>query len=293
MRTRTVIALLLLWCSIVFAAPALASEQAGSGAVSVSVDDSALTPEERLSVITHGASPLFDGPHAGLSDSESPVEVLEIGCPARAKRLRPALGRNAAGRIIVIDPGHGGWDNGAVNARMGLREKDINLAVSLMLADELKRRGYRVVLTRTTDCDVKSKTADARSELNARVKLAKRSKAALFISLHCNAAPSRAARGTSLHWCKSGDYGLALTMQSGVQAHLPTKQRGLVFNRFYVLRNNAVPAVLMEMAFISNDGDARILASGEFRRKVTLVVADGLEHYLAARDKAGSELGQR
>ncbi|MEM6910287.1 MAG: N-acetylmuramoyl-L-alanine amidase [Verrucomicrobiota bacterium] len=150
---------------------------------------------------------------------------------------------------IVIDPGHGGKDNGALWG--GVKEKELNLSVALRLKHLLESRGKRVVLTRSSDRFV---------SLEERCRIANRYHRSLFLSLHFNAAPRLGARGIETFYY--GRRGRQLADQ--VHAHLlegvDFYDRGIKRKRFHVLRGTRAPAVLVELGFLSNPVERKICA---------------------------------
>lgn len=188
---------------------------------------------------------------------------------------------NGNGPVIVIDPGHGGSDPGAINRRLGLREKDVTLDVSLRLRDELVRRGWRVYLTREDDRDLTWAHSPDALELGARVAVANQRGADLFVSIHCNSNVSSTYNGTSIHWFKSEDLPLARAL-AGALLRGGFTDRGPVRNRFFVLRHTQMPAVLVETAFISNPIDASRLADPITRQRMAEGLADALETHRVA-----------
>lgn len=185
--------------------------------------------------------------------------------------------------IICIDPGHGGSDTGAINRSLGIYEKDLNLDIARRLSKILMDDGWTVLMTRESDQDVASPRAPAIEELQSRADVANGMKADIFLSIHCNAMYDSSWSGTSSHWYKKIDYELAETMQNAMLAKLGLKNRGIIRNRFYVLRVTKMPAVLMECAFVSNYKEASLLATEEFRQKIAEGLADGLKAYVVGR----------
>ena len=183
--------------------------------------------------------------------------------------------------VIVIDPGHGGSDPGAVNRSMGLQEKDITLDICLRLKEQLTRRGWTVRLTRETDRDVSWAHSPDRVELGMRTSLAKEARADLFISVHCNASVSSALNGTTYHWFKAEDLSLARSLRGTLGQGTGIADHGLVRNRFFVLRHTNVPAVLVETAFISNPTDAARLADQLIRQRIAENLAEALSLHMA------------
>jgi N-acetylmuramoyl-L-alanine amidase len=224
-----------------------------------------------------------------IEDKKSPY-VLQIDLTATGQ-IAKTQGRGVTGDAenwgtIVLDPGHGGCDPGAVNRTLGLTEKEVNLDVCRRLARDLERSGWKVILTRVTDRDVSWANSPDRVELQARVDVAQANSASIFISVHCNASTSSEMRGSSLHWCKDEDAPLAQAMVTATQffeSGLGIPQRGLVQNNFYVLNHSTMPALLIEMAHISNYQEALIFADGACRQKFAEAIARGVEKYFLER----------
>ncbi|MDQ2857742.1 MAG: N-acetylmuramoyl-L-alanine amidase [Candidatus Eremiobacteraeota bacterium] len=195
--------------------------------------------------------------------------------PAPTWKFAPHAGINR--KLIVIDAGHGGSDSGAVHN--GLAEKDLNLDLSKRLRTVLVARGWQVKMTRDSDVDVFAPNDSAHDELQARDDVANAAGAALFISIHINAFTSSGLSGTTTYYYKGDSYGLAGAVHARLAANLPTKDDGLRKENFYVIRHAAMPAILVETAFLSNSGDADLLRSPEFLQKVVLSIADGVGDY--------------
>lgn len=172
---------------------------------------------------------------------------------------------------IVIDPGHGGNDPGAVGPD-GTKEKDVNLAVAKLLQKELSYFA-RVLLTREHD---------EFRELWERSSLANTAKADLFISVHCNAAEDRAANGTETLVYKLGGEAekLARKVQASLVATLKTKDRGVKEKNLHVCRETKMPAILVELGFISHPEEEERLASPDFQKAAARAIAQGVAGYL-------------
>lgn len=169
---------------------------------------------------------------------------------------------------IVIDPGHGGKDPGAVGPS-GIKEANVNLQVALKVAEKLQRAGLSVKLTRTTDVFV---------DLQPRCDIANSWGADYFVSIHCNAAGTPEARGTETYCYKLGGKGevLAKSIQAELIAATGRLNRGVKTANYYVLRRTNMPAVLTELAFISNPEEERLLSNPEFQEKCALAIARGI-----------------
>lgn len=175
---------------------------------------------------------------------------------------------------VVIDPGHGGPDPGAVGIG-GLRETDVVLDVSLQVAQLLQARGVSVSLTRTSEVDV---------DLPPRVALANNIGAHVFVSLHANAlSMSRPdVNGIETFYFQGGSsQRLASLIQGQLMAVSPgTPDRGARPGRFYVIRRTTMPSALAEMGFVTGEIDAPRLADANFRRRLAQAVAAAILEYL-------------
>ena len=181
-----------------------------------------------------------------------------------------------AGKVICLDPGHGGSDPGALGPT-GTMEKDNTLAIALLLKEKLEKTGATVVMTRDSDTEV----ADAgATELNARVEVANQSEVDLFISIHNDAFTSNSAAGTTtFHYGNKDSIKLATLIQQSLVEQLGTKNRGARFASFYVLRYTNMPSVLIEVAFISNIVEEMLLSSVDGRDNAAESICDGILKY--------------
>jgi N-acetylmuramoyl-L-alanine amidase len=175
---------------------------------------------------------------------------------------------------VVIDPGHGGPDPGAVGIG-GLRETDIVLDVGIQVAQLLQARGVQVLMTRTSEVDV---------DLPPRVSLANSSRADVFVSLHANALSMDRpdVNGIETFYFRGGrSYGLAAELQDRLMAVSPgSPDRGARPGRFYVIRRTIMPSALAEMGFVTGEIDAPRLADPRHRRRLAQAVAAGILSFL-------------
>ena len=218
------------------------------------------------------------------------------------------------GKMIVIDPGHGGKDPGAMG-RTGLKEKTVVLDIGRRLKKLLEQRGHRVIMTRTTDRFI---------SLEDRTKLANAAKADLFISIHANASPVRSVKGVEVYMlgkatneaarataarengpmdAQMSDLDLIFRdMEQDYRvnhsislAHLTRdaflrtvgRRYGLVdlgVKRapFYVLKTATMPGILAEVSFISNAKEEARLKQPSFRQNVAEALEEGIQQYLVA-----------
>lgn len=171
---------------------------------------------------------------------------------------------------ICIDPGHGGKDPGAT--AQGVNEKDIVLNVSTILKQLLERQGLQVIMTRTNDTFV---------ELKDRCNIANREKVDVFVSIHCNSASSTQAHGFEIFHSMGSTKGnkLSADIKSSVNENrsLVRADRGIKPANFTVLTGTNMPAVLVELAFISNDIDREILKTKQ--NEFAKAIAKGIFNY--------------
>ncbi|MCS7165177.1 MAG: N-acetylmuramoyl-L-alanine amidase [Candidatus Calescibacterium sp.] len=183
------------------------------------------------------------------------------------------------GKVVVIDAGHGGRDPGAINSTLGIKEKDITLKISLLVENKLKKAGYNVILTRKGDYELTNSPIDS-EELQARVNVAKQNNAAIFVSIHINASTYPFANGLMTFYCKEIDYLLAQYIHYELAKTNIFDDKGIRKANFYVLKYNPVPAVLLELGFISNYNDATKLMSDSYIEKLAQAIAIGINNYL-------------
>jgi N-acetylmuramoyl-L-alanine amidase len=196
--------------------------------------------------------------------------------PDRQSAAEPIESTRLLGKTICIDPGHGGSDPGAVGPT-GTMEKDNTLAISLLLRDRLEKNGATVVITRENDKDVSYPNSSADEELGARVDIANEAATDIFVSIHNDAFTSPSAAGTTtFHYGDTESVRLAGHVQKCLVDELGTRDRGSRFASFYVIRYTDMPAILVEVAFISNPEEEVLLASVDGRYKAAESIFQGI-----------------
>jgi N-acetylmuramoyl-L-alanine amidase len=185
-----------------------------------------------------------------------------------------------ANKVIVLDPGHGGSDCGAVGPGR-TQEKNVTLAISQEVKKLLEKSGTTVLMTRTGDNDVYGPEATAAQELQARADVGNTAAADLFVSIHINAFNQANVNGTSTYYYPktTGDVRLASFLQDGMVGQMNLLDRGKIPARFYVLKHTDMPAALVEVAFISNPNEEKLLNNPKFLKKVAQGIYDGLARY--------------
>lgn len=175
---------------------------------------------------------------------------------------------NHSGIKIVLDPGHGGSDGGTSSGEVV--EEDINLSVVLKLKPLLEEKGVEVVLTRDSDETV---------SLSDRAAIANRADADLFVSIHCNYyEDDDSVNGLECYYYDGSKEGKALAegIISQLEESGEIETRNAKESNFYVLRKTNVPAVLVEIGYLSNTQECRRLASAEYQETLAEELADSI-----------------
>jgi len=298
---------------------------------SSSVKHFTLDSPHRQVIDFYNPSPLSAGavvqlpvePDKGETASQEEVPFTPLPEPVQIPKVgQQVKGTGKSFKTIVLDAGHGGKDPGAT--ANGIREKDINLKVVVLMADILKRKGFKVVLTRGTDVYLK---------LSDRTNVAVREDADAFVSLHCNALPKgRSAQGVEIYLMalptdkhamelalvenrEIVDGNLEHTAESDKKTRTLLKILGdmqqnakitestdfaeilyrtgesqkLPMRRvaqapFYVLRGAAMPSVLIEMGFLTNAAEAAKLKTPKYQQQMAQMISAGVVEFLQRSD---------
>jgi len=176
--------------------------------------------------------------------------------------------------VIAVDAGHGGCENGAIGP-CGDKEKDINLAITKKLQQELVSRGAKVVMTRESDTQV---------PLQDRVDYAKKNNAQILVSVHSNALPDGQDplknRGTSVYYYHNQAKPLADSILNSMTTQLETQNDKVRQGSLALTRPTACISVLVEVAYIINPDDYALLTDSDFQAKCAKAIADGIENYI-------------
>ena len=183
-------------------------------------------------------------------------------------------------KIITLDPGHGGSDPGAIGAS-GLKEKQITLEISMRVKELLEKEGANVYMTRTTDKDVYAPNASDRAELQARVNVAEKHNSDLFLSLHINSSVNKSVGGFSSYYYPKTDNDLkiAKAIQDKFAKNFGVDNLGVRQANFYVVKRCSMPATLLEMCFISNPKEEKLMKSKWFQKKTARLIVEGVKNY--------------
>ena len=211
-----------------------------------------------------------------------------------------------AGKVIVLDPGHGGPDPGARSREGQTVEKFVNLDVAKRLRSLLEASGARVILTRETDArpiapGARDLPANERQDLEARVQIANAANADLFISLHADVLPEPEKGGALVFWGPGSGYTYpherpeelvrrSMEAAHAVLWHLVAKtgvhERGASPENFYVLGRTTMPAILVEMAVLTNPAEGIFLTGEGFQQRIAEGIFNGVADYFGERHDA-------
>lgn len=225
-------------------------------------------PIQRISQVRSpiGLPPLDQGGSNHLPD---PNAKPETNPQPRPRRTTPK------GKLLVmIDPGHGGKDPGAIGIA-GVQEKDIILPISLKIAKILQENGVETVLTRDADYFV---------TLPGRVEMAQRTGADIFVSIHANSAGENRPEvsGLETYYYDSG-LDLARNVHNKILQNVNVRDRRVRKARFYVLRKNSIPSILVELGYLTGEEDVANLQRSTYQNQMAQAIAQGILQYLKQR----------
>ena len=197
----------------------------------------------------------------------------------------PVFTPGLKGKIIALDAGHGGSDTGAIGPT-GVTEKGVTLRVAKALQKLLQAEGATVLMTRTTDTEVSPKKANASDveELQARCDVGNDGNADIFISMHMDSFTNSTPSGTTGYYYTKGSKAsqrLAQYVSEGVVTALGTGNRGTKSCNFYVVKHTDMPATLVEMAFISNDKEEKLMNSEAGINRAAEGILNGLRRFFS------------
>lgn len=193
-----------------------------------------------------------------------------------------------SGKVVVIDPGHGGLDGGA-SSREGLVEKEITLEIGLYLRDLLQEAGALVVMTRETDIELstpedKKQGRRKAADLKNRVHLINDSEGDYLVSIHLNSIGSSRWRGAQTFYNPQmpENQEIAWLIQDEIKRNLENTDREAKKNQdIFILRNAKIPSVLVEAGFLSNSSEAHLLGTEEYQKKVAASIYQGILRHAA------------
>ena len=199
---------------------------------------------------------------------------------ARVKPKKPL-----SGKIITVDPGHGGRDAGT--SYQGLYEKDLNLEISKVLKKVLEKAGAKVYMIRNDDSDLSSKwdSAKKRGDLYRRILKIQENKSDLYLSIHINYHYYSSVSGAEVlyHPINPNNLVLAESIMNEFKTDLKT-DREVIKTNLYLYSNTRVPGVLIECGFISNPNERYLLQKESYQEKISNSITKGVENYFKEID---------
>lgn len=197
------------------------------------------------------------------------LERQKKGSKKKNLKITPGI-EKIKDKMIILDPGHGGNDTGAL--RNGILEKDLTLQIALKVRECLKEKGLtKIVMTRTSDTTL---------TLDDRVQTSNSYNADIFVSIHINASVKSEIKGIETHYYTENGYEVAKVIHQELINNVDAMDRGLFKSKFYVINHTEAPAVLLELGFISNDSERNALTSDERQTASAQAIADGIVKYL-------------
>ncbi len=193
--------------------------------------------------------------------------------PAPSPSNPPSSVSPRSNTLVVIDPGHGGKDPGAIGIG-GLREKDVVLSISQDVTQFLQQQGVRVMMTRNSDYFV---------SLQGRAAMANRARATVFVSIHANAVGGNRSHVNGLEVYYYGNRSLADAIHRSILQTVNVRDRGVRRARFYVLRKTSMPAALVETGYVTGVEDNPKLRNAAYQRQMAEAIARGIVNYLQRR----------
>ncbi|WP_047983250.1 N-acetylmuramoyl-L-alanine amidase CwlD [Ornithinibacillus californiensis] len=201
-----------------------------------------------------------------------------------------------SGKTIVLDPGHGGPDGGAVGRDETL-EKDIALQVSKELRDYLQESGAIVYLTRETDKDLadegmKGLSKRKAQDIKRRMDFIHSHQADFFLTIHLNAIPSTKWSGAQTFYHPKSEEGkhLAKMVQAQITHNLEnTNRSALAINNLYLLKKAEIPGALVEIGFLSNENERELLKQDTYQRQMAASIYQGILRYVTEEPEAEEE----
>jgi N-acetylmuramoyl-L-alanine amidase len=238
------------------------------------------TPPVTLSTTTH--TKIFDPSQLAKKRSlfQSSAKLSRsLGGHTTAQSIKTGLTQNSydplKGRTIVLDPGHGGIDDGTSSQITGTNEKALTLATAKVVEQKLENAGAHVIMTRTTDSFI---------SLQQRADLSNQNHADAFISFHYNWSNDLSINGvTDFYYQQSKDNPLASDILNEVIKTTGLQNDGTRFDNLYVLRNNSQPCTLIELGFLSNQHDDSVVESSDYNDKIAQGVYQGLVNYFSLK----------
>ncbi|MGN0407753.1 MAG: N-acetylmuramoyl-L-alanine amidase [Bacteroides sp.] len=225
----------------------------------------------------------------GINMNHKKLEILMAvlliaGVYITVNRILPLASPKSEKRVVVLDAGHGGSDSGKISVT-GTLEKDLNLSIVKKLQVMLEDADYEVILTRTDENGLYSETDRNRkiADMKKRCQIINESNADIVVSIHLNSFTDPKVNGAQVFYYKHSAEGkiLASCIQESFKNNLnPDNKRVEKYNdSYYMLLNTKLPTVIAECGFLSNEEEAALVDTEEYREKIARAVFEGIENY--------------
>ena len=210
------------------------------------------------------------------------LALLFMLVPVQPRQEQAVLSYGVANKIVVVDPGHGGLDQGATRGKY--IESEITLQISKKLAHYLSQAGAMVIMLRENESDLSGDEFTGtigqhkREDMKKRVEKANQARADLYISIHTNAVPNTVWTGAQTFYKPQSEASkiVAIAVQEELTRTLGNTKRKAAPGSYFVLNHSQMPAVLVEAGFISNPGEAALLADDSYQSKLAYAIFSGI-----------------
>ncbi len=263
--------------------------QGGSSAYRLVMDFGNLGSSSKNSGIDFNPQPKTDTTSSTSTSSNTSTGISQDSSSSAGTTVEsdrePTFSAGLQGKIIALDAGHGGSDVGAIGPT-GVTEKGVTMRVAQALKKLLTSEGATVLMTRDTDTEVSDKKANASDveELQARCDVGNDGNADIFVSMHMDSFTSGGPSGTTGYYYSQGSKAsqrLAKYVSEGVVEKLGITNRGTKSCNFYVVKHTDMPATLVEIAFISNEKEEKLMNSEEGISKAAEGILEGLRKFFS------------
>lgn len=205
-----------------------------------------------------------------------------LGFIYQAGKSLPAavVSHDIADQVIVIDAGHGGFDPGAVGVN-GVLEKDVALAIAKQVAALLEMSGAEVIVTRDSD---KALADNKRDDIHKRAEIAQNSKASIFLTIQANSIPNPKWHGAQVFYHPDSQEGFRLAdnvQREMIRVLQNTDRVALPIKTVYLLNHLEIPAVVVEVGFLSNPEEEQALTEEDYQNRMAWSIYNGIVNYFA------------
>ena len=189
------------------------------------------------------------------------------------------------GYTIVVDPGHGGIDPGSIGYKTKVKESDLNLKLSQMLAEKLRSVGIRVIMTRTDNNSLATGSEGKsfkKEDMKLRKEMIDKIRPNMVISIHMNSFTNHVLRGAKVFYDKKSDIsrGVAESIQEQFSQNLEASNNVASVGDYYMLKCTESPSIIVECGFLSNARDEQLLLNEKYQEKIVNCVFVGIINFL-------------